>query len=133
MGLGMPTEAEHLRRPRQRLLLGDPLVQDDALGYLAADVHRRVERGQRVLEDHPDVVAAYRPDLVVRHRGELLAGQADRACDRCGRHGGSRRIIDDAVIDLPQPDSPTRPTVSPGSMLRLMPSTAFTTRVRSCI
>ena len=37
----------------------------------------------------------------------------------------------DAVIDLPQPDSPTRPTVSPASMLMLTPSTALTRRVRN--
>ena len=30
------------------------------------------------------------------------------------------------AVDLPQPDSPTRPTVSPGHRLRSMPSTALT-------
>ena len=30
------------------------------------------------------------------------------------------------VVDLPQPDSPTRPSVSPGSTSRLMPDTALT-------
>jgi hypothetical protein len=33
-------------------------VQPDRLGDLVADRHRRVQRGQRVLEDHPDLVAA---------------------------------------------------------------------------
>ena len=28
------------------------------------------------------------------------------------------------MVDLPEPDSPTRPTVSPGAMLKLTPSTA---------
>ena len=36
-------------------------------------------------------------------------------------------MIDKPVIDLPQPDSPTRPSVSPGSMLRLTLPTAWTT------
>ena len=30
------------------------------------------------------------------------------------------------VVDLPQPDSPTRPSVSPGSTSKLMPDTAWT-------
>jgi hypothetical protein len=32
-----------------------------------------------------------------------------------------------ATVDLPQPDSPTSPSVSPGSIARLTPSTAFST------
>ena len=32
------------------------------------------------------------------------------------------------VVDLPQPDSPTRPSVSPGSTSKLMPDTALTFR-----
>src|SRR5258706_8797920 len=37
----------------------------------------------------------------------------------------SRRIVRPKV-DLPQPDSPTKPTVSPSLMVRLTPSTALT-------
>src|SRR3569623_2083888 len=40
--------------------------------------------------------------------------------------GSSRRRIVRPVVDLPQPDSPTRPSVSPGAMSKLMPSTART-------
>ena len=36
-------------------------------------------------------------------------------------------MIDSPVIDFPQPDSPTRPSVSPGSMRRLTLPTACTT------
>ncbi len=50
---------------------------------------------------------------------------------RCGRRSGSRPMIDRPVIVLPQPDSPTRPTVSPGSTAKLTPSTARTTPERS--
>ena len=39
---------------------------------------------------------------------------------------GSRLMIDSAVIVLPQPDSPTMPTVSPASTCRVTPSTAWT-------
>ena len=38
---------------------------------------------------------------------------------------GSRRMMDSADSDLPQPDSPTSATVSPLPTLRLSPSTAF--------
>ncbi len=40
---------------------------------------------------------------------------------------GSRFMIDNAVIVLPQPDSPTMPSVSPGSTWSVTPSTACTT------
>src|SRR5215216_6486147 len=47
------------------------------------------------------------------------------------RPGGyTSRIIDNAVIDLPQPDSPTRPTNSPSSTPKLTSLTAFTRPAR---
>src|SRR5690606_40109322 len=42
---------------------------------------------------------------------------------------GSRRMIASEVTDLPQPDSPTRPTVCPGATEKLMPSTAVKGRL----
>ena len=41
--------------------------------------------------------------------------------------GSSRRSTSRPVVDLPHPDSPTRPTVSRRSSVRLTPSTACTT------
>ena len=41
---------------------------------------------------------------------------------------GSRPTIDRQVVVLPQPDSPTRPIVSPSRSVKLIPSTALTTR-----
>src|SRR6478736_6127578 len=43
--------------------------------------------------------------------------------------GGSRPTIERQVVVLPQPDSPMRPRVSPSFRVKLMPSTALTTRV----
>src|SRR3954464_9785110 len=40
--------------------------------------------------------------------------------------GSSRRVMRRAVVDLPQPDSPTRPSVSPRNTAKLTPSTACT-------
>ena len=46
---------------------------------------------------------------------------------------GSSLIIDSPVMDLPQPDSPTRPRVSPVPMARLTLPTAWTTERDSFI
>ena len=43
--------------------------------------------------------------------------------------GGSRPTIDRQVVVLPQPDSPTRPSVSPSRRVKLTPSTALTMRL----
>src|SRR5256885_356161 len=40
--------------------------------------------------------------------------------------GSSRRVTARPSVDLPQPDSPTRPTVSPALISRSTPSTAWT-------
>src|SRR5271166_3202332 len=42
---------------------------------------------------------------------------------------GSKPTIERQVVVLPQPDSPIRPRVSPSFRLKLMPSTALTTRL----
>ena len=44
------------------------------------------------------------------------------------RVGSMARRTSRPVVVLPQPDSPTSPSVSPGSMAKLTPSTAWTTR-----
>src|SRR5438876_4834877 len=43
--------------------------------------------------------------------------------------GSSRRMMQRAIVDLPQPDSPTTPSVSPPRTLKLTPSTAFTAAI----
>ncbi len=40
--------------------------------------------------------------------------------------GSISRMMQRPVVDLPQPDSPTRPSVSPGRMSSVTPSTART-------
>ena len=40
--------------------------------------------------------------------------------------GSSRRATQRAIVDLPQPDSPTTPSVSPAFSVKLTPSTALT-------
>src|SRR5690606_4346780 len=48
---------------------------------------------------------------------------------------GTKPMMDRAVMLLPQPDSPTTPTVSPGYSWKLTPSTALTTprSVKKCV
>ena len=86
------------------------------LGELAAHPPGGVERGPRVLEDH-------------RQRGAQEVAHARAPCRRAGRCPGSAggrrsrspgssmsRATASAVSDLPEPDSPTTPTASPGSI-----------------
>ena len=96
---------------------------------LADDVghpHARVERGVGVLEDHL--------------RAQLRLAARRPSCGRAGRvplhriapvatAAGCRRPCGPSV-DLPQPDSPTRPTTSPLRMARSTSSTACTTSSR---
>src|SRR5215467_374169 len=47
--------------------------------------------------------------------------------------GSIRRMIVRPRVDLPQPDSPTRPSVSPALISRSTPSTAWTWAIVRCI
>ena len=100
-------------------------VRRERLGEDVADRQARIERGQRILEDHLQI-AADRESLRVRHpRG--VAGRARRSLPAIGR---TRFRISMIVVVLPQPDSPTSPSVSPSRMSKLMPSTACTVPTR---
>ena len=44
--------------------------------------------------------------------------------------GSTRRSTLRATVDLPQPDSPTSPSVSPAATEKLTPSTACTVPIR---
>ena len=72
-------ELEHLAGLDQRLLARHVAVQPDGLGDLLPHRPRRVQRRQRILEDHRDVVAAHLLHLALGERREVLAEQLDRA------------------------------------------------------
>ncbi|CAM5286418.1 Vitamin B12 import ATP-binding protein BtuD [Streptomyces fumanus] len=80
--------AEHLHRPRPALLLGGAGVLHERLGDLPAHRVVRRQRGQRVLEDHGDLVAAELLHLLLGGGDEFLAVQDDLAVDR----GGARVV-----------------------------------------
>ena len=108
LGLGDADGVEELERLLVRLVLGDVEVVAEGLGDLPADLHHRVERGHRVLEDHRHLGAPDGSQLVLRCADELLALVGDRpgaddvlggeqAHDRAGQHGLARAgLADDA-------------------------------------
>ena len=56
-------------------------MRKHGLGELAPDLVQRVQRGERVLEDHRDVVTADRAQLGVRQRDEVAALEQDAPRD----------------------------------------------------
>ena len=85
-------------------------MDDQRFADDGADGHARIERGVRVLED----------DLHVAAQGAQLVG-CQRVTFRPSKVispevGSIRRSTQRPVVDLPQPDSPTSPSVSPRSM-----------------
>src|SRR6185295_1135235 len=79
--LGNADLTEDLDRAVERLRLGHVAVRADGLHQLVADPVERVQRRQRVLEDHRDVVAAQRAHLGLGRRQEVLAVEQDLARD----------------------------------------------------
>jgi hypothetical protein len=89
------------------------------LGQGLAHGEARVERAVGVLED----------DLHLAPQGAHLAGarpvmSGPRSISP--EVGSSRRMMERPSVVLPQPDSPTRPSVSPRRMVNETPSTAWT-------
>ena len=97
------------------LSLGQQALADDV-----ADRHPRVERADRVLED--DLHLAPQPPELFPYFAKVLA--VERRPTRTWA-GSSRRSVRPSV-DLPQPDSPTRPKISPGVTSKSTSSTAYT-------
>jgi hypothetical protein len=106
-----------------RLELGPALrqlVDDQRLADDRADRHARIERGVRVLEDDLHV-ARQRAQLVLAGPGDVLALEPDLARGRLDQAQDAA-----AGVLLPQPDSPTTPSVSPACRSKLTPLTACT-------
>ena len=83
-------------------------------GDLVADREDRVERRHRLLEDEADL--APRTSRISRSSQPSRSRPLKRIGPPLIRPGGcTSRRIDSAVTDLPLPDSPTMPSVSPGA------------------
>ena len=114
LGAPMPTARSIAMLARSRRSVAQPAMQAQYLGDLEADGERRVEARHRLLEDHADAIAAHGAHRAVGERRQIFAIEQDAAGLRSPRGGdGISRMIDIAETLLPQPDSPTRPTVSP--------------------
>ena len=103
---------EQLDRARPGALLADVGVRGHGLGDLGADAVHRVEARERVLEDHRDVLAADLPQLVRRQAQQVAAHEVDLARDHGALRLSSPMIARFETL-LPEPDSPTTPSVSP--------------------
>jgi hypothetical protein len=125
-GLGDADQVEHLGRLLHRLAVALLLVEHDRLGDLVADGVHRVEAGHRLLEDHRDLVAADAAHLALALLDQVLALEEHLAAAMRPGGTGISRITERLVTDLPEPDSPTTPSVSPLSRWKLTPSTALT-------
>jgi hypothetical protein len=75
--LGDADERQHVHRPLEALRAADALVADHRLGDLVADGVDGVQRGHRLLEDHPDLAAPDRPHLALGQAGEVAAAEQD--------------------------------------------------------
>ena len=100
--------------------VGEP-VDAQRLADDPADAVARVERRERILEDHLHLPADVAHARLARRSVMSSPVEHDPAAGRLVE-------ADDRPpeVDLPQPDSPTRPSVSPRSIVNDTPSTAFT-------
>ena len=107
-------DAAH-RRERALARLARALAEHGVrLGDLRTDLGRRVQRGSRVLVDHRRAVRPELTDLLVVHPRDVLAADEDAPAGDDGVARADSEAAAYAVVDLPQPDSPTRPYDSPG-------------------
>ena len=116
-----PTASSTSRDPRLALVLGAALPDAQRLGDDVLDLAARVQRRDRVLEDDLQAGA----DLAERS-GSSTAARSTPSNSTRPLVGRGSCMIARPVVDLPQPDSPTRPRVSPSRTSRLMPETAWT-------
>ena len=79
--LGQAHQAEHLGGTIHGRCLARAAVQPDRLRHLVADRLRGVERAERVLEDHRDVIAADLAQVKLGQADQFPAVQLDRAAD----------------------------------------------------
>jgi hypothetical protein len=81
VGVGDADPFQHLDRTPTRDGLAHLVVHPVRLDDLLADRVERVQRRQRVLEDHRHLVAAQRPHVAFAHADEFPAFEPDLAGD----------------------------------------------------
>ena len=117
---GRPARTARATRARRSAVVAEP-VDDERLLDDVADAHARIERRVRILKD--DLHVAPRRAHPARENAEhVLAAEQHLA-----EVGSISRRMQRPVVLLPLPDSPTRPNISPSSIVKLTSSTALTT------
>ena len=120
-----PTRSQQLARPAAAALAREP-VRAQRLGDDVADRHAA---GPATASGSWKTTCTSRRSCLARglvQRGDVPAEHDDAAPLAAPAARGSAC----SVVVLPQPDSPTRPSVSPSRMSKLMPSTAWTVPTR---
>ncbi len=124
---------ESLRRPEVGEVAGFEDFHSRLFRRLAASVNNEgldhrfvnglagVERSEGVLKDHLYAPAGLSKLPPVQIRQIFTAGNDGAEV------GTTNRITAIAMVEFPQPDSPTRASISPRAMLKETPSTALTT------
>jgi len=84
-------------------------MQAERFAQLCPDRLHRIQCRHRVLVDQTDILAAQGTQPPLRHAQQLGATEADRTTDGSARH---QEADDGQQAELlPEPDSPTRPSV----------------------
>ena len=112
-----PDQAQQVQHVPAGLRPARPAMQAERLADLEADREGRVERGHRLLEDHPDAVAAHVPHRALVERQQVLALEQDApALDRRRRHRQQPhdRPRRDALAAARLPDQPDDPPAADG-------------------
>jgi hypothetical protein len=96
---------------------------------LVADGEHRVQGGLGVLENHADAVPADLLELGFGLVQQIFSLEVNSPVDDASGRIDEPRM-EKPVMDLPAPDSPTRPRIRPRSSEKLTPATALTTPLR---
>ena len=110
LGLWDADQPEQLDRASACIVLGQVLVRLDRLDHLLLDRQDRIQARHRVLEDHRDIAAPDRPELVLSEGGQDLAIEGDGpAFDPAGRLRAGAGSWPGWSRSCRSPDSPTSP------------------------
>ena len=129
----MPTRSSSSStRSRTRLAIGVGIVQADGVADLARDALHRIERVERPLEDERDLRPAQVAHAALGAAVDVhdaVRRSPGRSCPRAPqRPARSSCSTASAVVVLPQPDSPARPSASPRRSSNETPVTISTSR-----
>ena len=116
-GMPIPASASSERVAHLVLARGPGSCALERLEEVLLDRDQRVEPGHRLLEDQPELRARGSSRSSARLELDQVAAAVAHLRRRRRRSRAAGRAAPRPSVDLPQPDSPTRPSVSPGADL----------------